>query len=905
MQHCLSIISHSPIILILLPCLAAAVNGDVLWRDDFSGTSLNTEYWSWDLGAGGWGNNELQTYTTEAISVTGGLLIIRADERTTGFTSGRIKTDGKIRFRYGTVEARIKIPDVDEGLWPAFWTLGDNFNNVGWPRAGEIDIMEVGQGLAISNNLVNRRVISGAHWENDGKLAADTTWKTFNIDLNESFHIYKLEWTPTSLSTYVDNVKVWEMDIEAASCFGCEEFHRPHFLLLNLAIGGIFTSTEGSGSSSSTGSTSSSGCDTSLSSSGNSSSGGCLQPRIDVSAPLPANMLVDWIQIVDNGHSQVFRNADPVPTPVPTDPVPTPVPTDPLPTPIPTEPRFGLLPIEPPTPAPTSVPTDSQVGPLSTEPPTPRPTPALSRKTSPTPPTPRPTYGISTKYPTRRPSRMGPSTKNPTRRPSGGGLSTKFPTKRPTPNPSVSAPGAIPTPIPSQTPTVAAGTLETATPSMIPSELPSEDTATSSQSPSTTPSDEPDPSLSPSKIPPVTPSQSPSTLIQPEPSSTPSRFPSEQPTITPLVTTPVPSAQPSQAPSVDSACNAQNSPVTYRSANCDNGSQAGYQICLEFLNMPCQDVPIFDRAIAFWESVITSDLSDHVVPSQFLNDNAFCGPGFNPPTPTDDLFICGSYDAIDGAGGVLGTGTSVNDGSGVPKPILWGILKLDTADQARLQNDENLYYDVVLHEIGHVLGIGNNWRLANAPLVNGACEYTGAAATAVYRTLSQCTTGFPLAECTNGHWSEACFDAELMTPSRNFGGILISEMTIASLDDIGYTTDRNAINYDYIIFDIEQSCRCNRRNLRSAVEEEAQVDGDNGIITPSWIVQPAVLPKEKVADRRLYQTVTSEMIEVAWSLVPPVNPIVPAGMNGFDIGTTSTVIFWLLEDDEFYEVSVW
>ena len=116
--------------------------------------------------------------------------------------------------------------------------------------------------------------------------------------------------------------------------------------------------------------------------------------------------------------------------------------------------------------------------------------------------------------------------------------------------------------------------------------------------------------------------------------------------------------------------------------------------------MPCEDVDIFDRAIAFWESVITNDFSDHVIPSQFLNDNSFCGPGFNPPTPTDDLFICGKYDTIDGTGGVLGTGTSVNDGSGIPRPILWGILKLDSADRTRLQNDRSLYYDVVLHEMG-------------------------------------------------------------------------------------------------------------------------------------------------------------------------------------------------------------
>ena len=197
--------------------------------------------------------------------------------------------------------------------------------------------------------------------------------------------------------------------------------------------------------------------------------------------------------------------------------------------------------------------------------------------------------------------------------------------------------------------------------------------------------------------------------------------------------------------------------------------------------------------------------------------------------------------------------------------------------------------------IGHVLGIGNNWRLANGPLVNGACEYTGAAATAVYRQLSLCTTGFPLAECTNGHWSEACFDAELMTPNRNFGGILISEMTIASLEDMGYTTDRNAYAYDFILFDIDQSCRCNRRDLLSG---EAKLDG-----VPPWM-NTGLLPQEKVTEGRLYQTVTSEMVEKAWSFVPPVNPIVPAGMS-VGIGTTSTVIFWLLEDNQFYEVSVW
>jgi beta-glucanase (GH16 family) len=341
---------------------AIAASGDILWRDDFDGTSLNDNYWSYDLGGGGWGNSELQTYTTAAVSVGAGLLNIRADRISTGFTSGRINSDGKVLFRYGTVEARIKIPDSDEGLWPALWTLGENFSSVGWPRSGEIDIMEIGQGLAITEGVVNRRVISGAHWEFEENYAAYALWKTFNVDLNDEFHIYKLDWTPTSLSTYVDGVKVWEMDIDSANCVDCEEFQQPHFLVLNLAVGGFFTSTGGSGSSGSSGS-SSSGCPSSSSSPG-SSSGGCGEARTDVTAPLPADMLVDWVQIIDNGFGQVFPTSAPTPAPTPG------------------MSRVGSLstksPTRRPTPDPTPDPTPgmSRVGSLSTKSPTRRPTPA-------------------------------------------------------------------------------------------------------------------------------------------------------------------------------------------------------------------------------------------------------------------------------------------------------------------------------------------------------------------------------------------------------------------------------------------------------------------------------------------------------------------------------------------------
>eukprot|EP00980_Cylindrotheca_fusiformis_P008175 scaffold1729_cov117-Cylindrotheca_fusiformis.AAC.13 len=336
---------------------ASAAVGDVLWKDDFDGGSLNNNYWSYDLGGGGWGNSELQTYTTGAVSVSGGLLNIRADRTSNGFTSGRIKSDGKVTFRYGTLEARIRIPDSDEGLWPAFWTLGENFSEVGWPNSGEIDIMEVGQGLAITEGVVNRRVISGAHWEFEDRLAAYALWKTFNVDLNKDFHTYKLEWTPTSLSTYVDNIKVWEMDIGSANCVDCEEFHQPHFMVLNLAVGGYFTSTGGSGSS---GSSSSSGCSSSGSSS-SSSGEGCGEPRTDVTAPLPADMQVDWVQILDNGFSEVSPSPEPTPAPTPS------------------VSRVGELSTKAPTRRPTPNPTPSLSAKVPTRRPTPRPTPSPVR----------------------------------------------------------------------------------------------------------------------------------------------------------------------------------------------------------------------------------------------------------------------------------------------------------------------------------------------------------------------------------------------------------------------------------------------------------------------------------------------------------------------------------------------
>ena len=339
---------------------AQAQEPQLLWSDEFEQTSLDASVWSYDVGNGdnGWGNGELQVYAESNVAVEDGLLkIVATKEDDDLFTSGRIKTMDKLSFKYGTLEARMQTPDVNAGLWPAFWTLGANFESVGWPAAGEIDIAELGQGLAIEEGVANQRVVSAAHWEYEGQYASYANSYDSPQDLSQDFHTYKLEWTPEKMSTYVDDNLIWEMNIGTSECLDCEELHQPHLILFNLAVGGGFTS---GGSSSSSSSSSSSGCS---SSAGSSSSGGCPgRGPDDITAPLPAEMLVDWVRLYDNGFTEVNMP----PTPAPSVPIanaqtqaPSPMPVTPRPTQAPVTPRPTQAPVtvpaqEPVTPPPTT-----------------------------------------------------------------------------------------------------------------------------------------------------------------------------------------------------------------------------------------------------------------------------------------------------------------------------------------------------------------------------------------------------------------------------------------------------------------------------------------------------------------------------------------------------------------------
>ena len=223
----------------------------LVWQDNFDSATLNSNYWTYDFGDAcdrapgcGWGNSELQYYTsrTQNVRIDNGNLVIEARKENFGnsnFTSGRIKTEGRIHFMYGTVEARIKLPDVKNGLWPALWTLG----TVGevWPQIGEIDIMEMGSQAAIQANLANEHITGATHWNNGGNRGDTVSSYNNPTDLSAGYHIYKLVWTDKLITMYIDNTLYFSFNINKATTTNRTAFHTPHYLLLNLAIGGSYT----------------------------------------------------------------------------------------------------------------------------------------------------------------------------------------------------------------------------------------------------------------------------------------------------------------------------------------------------------------------------------------------------------------------------------------------------------------------------------------------------------------------------------------------------------------------------------------------------------------------------------------------------------------------------------------
>jgi beta-glucanase (GH16 family) len=225
-----------------------AADWELVWSDEFSGSSLDPAKWDPQIGTGcpslcGWGNNELQYYRAENATVANGMLTIEAREEFYGgrnYTSARLRTLGRADWLYGRFEMRAKLP-TGKGLWPAFWMLpSDSIYGV-WAASGEIDIMEI---KGSQPNRVSGTIHFGGSWPENTFAGQSTTLASG--DFGDDFHVFAVEWEPTELRWYLDGrlyatqTNWWSNGQPFPAPFD-EDFH----LLLNVAVGGNYDGNPG------------------------------------------------------------------------------------------------------------------------------------------------------------------------------------------------------------------------------------------------------------------------------------------------------------------------------------------------------------------------------------------------------------------------------------------------------------------------------------------------------------------------------------------------------------------------------------------------------------------------------------------------------------------------------------
>lgn len=211
------------------------INWVLSWSDEFAGAAgqmPDATKWNYDTGGGGWGNNELETYTNNPANVSldgNGHLVITAKS---DLTSARIKTKGLFDLQYGKIEASIKAP-AGTGMWPAFWMLGSDIDNNSWPACGEIDIMEAN---GVKPTIVHGTV-HGPGYSGGSGITSSYTLKSGRIDTD--YHLYAVEWSSTDIKFFVDGIqysKVVPKDVSPSQWV----FDKKFFLILNLAVSGNF-----------------------------------------------------------------------------------------------------------------------------------------------------------------------------------------------------------------------------------------------------------------------------------------------------------------------------------------------------------------------------------------------------------------------------------------------------------------------------------------------------------------------------------------------------------------------------------------------------------------------------------------------------------------------------------------
>jgi beta-glucanase (GH16 family) len=273
--------------LIMLALVGGRVSAAIVWSDEFNGNAIDSATWTYDVGGWGWGNGQFEYNTAryENSYTTNGSLVIEARRENylgNSFTSARMLTQGRFAFKYGTLEARIKLPNTANGLWPAFWMMGNNAGAIPWPGCGELDIVEMGSKQGIAEGLQQKKINCAVHYsdatDTHGMYAA---WTNAPVDLSLDYHLYRMSWTPTTIAFYLDDVLYGSFDITPSYL---SEFHQPFFPILNIAIGGYDPSYTG------------------------------VYSPAAVTATFPARMYVDYIRLYDNPYTEVYVGGARAPT---------------------------------------------------------------------------------------------------------------------------------------------------------------------------------------------------------------------------------------------------------------------------------------------------------------------------------------------------------------------------------------------------------------------------------------------------------------------------------------------------------------------------------------------------------------------------------------------------------------
>ena len=228
-------------------------NWELLWSDEFNDEELDLTKWNKLNWKPGWVNNELQAYTDRDTNIflENGHLVLQGNiepgysgtdyvgnNYVSDYTSGRVNTDDKFSTTYGRFDIKAKLP-AGKGSWPAIWMLGESISSIGWPQCGEIDIMEhVGYDQGLVHGSIHTQ-------DYNHMYGTQKSGSKYVDDVTDAFHVYSLEWSPFYLRYLIDNEPFFFVYNDSNGDFGKWPFNDPHYLILNLAIGGDWGGVQG------------------------------------------------------------------------------------------------------------------------------------------------------------------------------------------------------------------------------------------------------------------------------------------------------------------------------------------------------------------------------------------------------------------------------------------------------------------------------------------------------------------------------------------------------------------------------------------------------------------------------------------------------------------------------------